>query len=70
MLTRQESIDKYISGHDFELVSQKPVAGEFKCVICLGKGKNAYELKREDGEKIKVGKGCLKQHFKSELEKK
>ena len=57
----QKNITASTSGYSFEFVSEQ-LTDEFQCDICLGKGKKAYEVKRSDGEIMKVGEGCLRKY--------
>lgn len=66
--TRAAKIEAATKGHTFTLVSPDPVVGEFTC-ICGGKGKRAFVVKNEKGNKIKVGATCLA-HCGVELPKK
>ena len=56
----RKNIHKMTDGYSFAFVSENIVEGNFQCTICLGKGKYAYVLKRNDGDEIKAGKDCLK----------
>lgn len=53
--------DELAVGHTFTLTGagRMPEGENFWCAFCGGRGKNFYDVRRDDGCKLKVGERCL-----------
>lgn len=59
---KRPSFEEVVVGHTFKLIGAGRIeeGNYYWCAFCGGRGKNYYEIRRDDASIFKVGERCLR----------